>query len=128
MEDEIMGKILFAIKNGAKFYTEIEQESSVSPTTLSKYLREMEREGLIICEFDKRKKRAYYTLNPNRLNEIEKLIIAYLTKEVETIKRKLTPLLKLPTFSEKDLQEINKILSIINSKIDEYRKHIQSKF
>jgi predicted transcriptional regulator len=123
MEDEIMGKILFAIKNGAKFYTEIERESGVSPTTLSKYLREMEREGLIHCELDKRKKRVYYMLNSNRMTEIDRLIQAYVNKEVEVIEKKLARILKLPTFTEKDLQQINKALSLIKKKVEEFKKH-----
>jgi len=123
MEDEIMGRILFAIKNGAKFYTEIERESGVSPTTLSKYLREMEREGLIHCELDKRKKRVYYMLNSNRMTEIDRLIQAYVNKEVEVIEKKLARILKLPTFTEKDLQQINNALSLIKKKVEEFKKH-----
>ena len=122
MEDEIMGRILFAIKNGAKFYTEIERESGVSPTTLSKYLREMEREGLIHCELDKRKKRVYYMLNSNRMTEIDRLIQAYVNKEVEVIEKKLARILKLPTFTEKDLQQINNALSLIKKKVEEFKK------
>ena len=118
-----MGRILFAIKNGAKFYTEIERESGVSPTTLSKYLREMEREGLIHCELDKRKKRVYYMLNSNRMTEIDRLIQAYVNKEVEVIEKKLARILKLPTFTEKDLQQINKVLSLIKKKVEEFKKH-----
>jgi len=118
-----MGRILFAIKNGAKFYTEIERESGVSPTTLSKYLREMEREGLIHCELDKRKKRVYYMLNSNRMTEIDRLIQAYVNKEVEVIEKKLARILKLPTFTEKDLQQINNALSLIKKKVEEFKKH-----
>jgi len=120
MEEAIMGKILFAIKNGARFYTEIEKESNVSPVTLSKYLREMEQEGLIRCELDKRKKRVYYVLNPDRSREIEELIREYLNKEFESIAKKLTIILKLPTFTEEDVQKVRDIISLIKTRIEEY--------
>ncbi|MEM2030970.1 MAG: winged helix-turn-helix domain-containing protein, partial [Archaeoglobaceae archaeon] len=87
MSDITKGRILYVIKNGKSFFTEIEEETGASSATLGRYLRELEKDGLIISVLDRSTGRARprYKLNEAKMNEINKLIEAYLKSEEERL-------------------------------------------
>ncbi len=109
------GRILNAIKDGARFFTEIHEKASVSPSTLSKYLRELERDGLIIVELDRNKRKPFYRLNEERRDEIERLINAYVSNVVEETKKGLSFVSKLPTLTDEDRKKIEELIKKLES-------------
>lgn len=87
MSKVIKGKILHTIKQGIHAFTEIEEKSRLGSPTVSKYLRELEREGLIVVELDKLTRKPRYKLNESRIEEINNLIEKYIDSEEEQILR-----------------------------------------
>ena len=110
MDDMMKGRILYAIKEGARFFTEIQEKANVSPSTLSKYLRELERDGLLVVELDRNRRKPFYRLNEERKNEIKRLINVYVSNEVKETKEKLTFVSKLPTLDEEDRKMIEELI------------------
>jgi len=85
----IKGRVLHTIKTGNHAFTEIEEKSGLGSPTVSKYLRELEREGLIIVELDRFTRKPRYKLNESRIDEINKLINVYLESEAKEFKEKI---------------------------------------
>ncbi|MCS7119578.1 MAG: hypothetical protein NZ894_05990, partial [Archaeoglobaceae archaeon] len=110
MTDISKGRILHAIKNGARFFNEIEFATKASPTLINRNLAELEKEGLIAVELDRStgRRRPRYKLNEAKKEEIEKLINSYIEYEKREVKEKIEFILKLMTLEEK--RELIKVL------------------
>ncbi|MDW7990480.1 MAG: winged helix-turn-helix domain-containing protein [Archaeoglobaceae archaeon] len=104
------GKILLAIKSGARFFSEIEELSGVSSGIIGKHLRELEKEGLIVVELDQKRRRPRYKLNEAKRDEIEEVIKNYLEYEKKEVKEKLKLLLKYATLTEEERKVIEVFL------------------
>ncbi|MDW7990479.1 MAG: helix-turn-helix domain-containing protein, partial [Archaeoglobaceae archaeon] len=91
MTDISKGRILHAIKNGARFFNEIEFATKASPTLINRNLAELEKEGLIAVELDRStgRRRPRYKLNEAKKEEIEKLINSYIEYEKREVKEKI---------------------------------------
>ncbi|MEM0503330.1 MAG: winged helix-turn-helix domain-containing protein [Archaeoglobaceae archaeon] len=119
MSDITKGRILYVIKNGKSFFTEIEEETGASSATLGRYLRELEKDGLIISILDRSTGRARprYKLNESRMDEINKLIEAYLKSEEEQLEKSFLALAK--SNPEKARNVIKRLQSFLEKEIFE---------
>ncbi|RLF64467.1 MAG: hypothetical protein DRN30_05475 [Thermoplasmata archaeon] len=115
MDDVMKGRILNAISNGARFFTEIQRKADVSPSTLSKYLRELEHDGLLVVELDRNKRKPFYRLNEERKDEIDRLINVYVSSEIKEAKEKLSFVSKLPTLTDEDRKKIEELIKKLES-------------
>ncbi|MEM2030759.1 MAG: helix-turn-helix domain-containing protein [Archaeoglobaceae archaeon] len=117
-ESEIIaGKILYAIKNGAKYFREIERITNLSSTTITKYTHDLEEEGLLILKSDKDRRKIVYRLNESRMDEINKLIEAYLKSEEEQLEKSFLTLAK--SDPEKARNVIKRLQSFLDKEIFE---------
>jgi len=86
LRDEVVGRILYEIKNGANYFRLLELRGIV-PSTLARYIPLMEKEGLISVDFDPKTKKKIIKLNEARIEEINSLIEKYIDSEEEQILR-----------------------------------------
>ncbi|MCS7119577.1 MAG: hypothetical protein NZ894_05985, partial [Archaeoglobaceae archaeon] len=96
--EEIMGKILYEIKHGANYFRALEMRG-LAPTTLTRYIPLLERDGLIFINTKSKKK--LLKLNEARREEIERLINSYIEYEKREAKKKLKLLLDMTPIEEK---------------------------
>ncbi|MEM0303153.1 MAG: winged helix-turn-helix transcriptional regulator [Archaeoglobaceae archaeon] len=113
----IKGKILRAIQGGKKHFKEILDETKFSANTITKYTRELERDGLIIIEFDRNIMKLVYKLNKAKTDEINKLIEAYLKSEEEQLEKSFIALAK--SDPEKARNVIKRLQSFLGKEIFE---------
>uniref|UniRef100_A0A7J3M339 Transcriptional regulator n=1 Tax=Archaeoglobus fulgidus TaxID=2234 RepID=A0A7J3M339_ARCFL len=113
----IAGKILYAIKNGAKRFREIERVTNLSSTTITKYTHDLEEEGLLILKSDKDRRKIIYQLNEAKMDEINKLIEAYLKSEEEQLEKSFLTLAK--SDPEKARNVIKRLQSFLEKEIFE---------
>ncbi|MEM4292147.1 MAG: winged helix-turn-helix domain-containing protein [Archaeoglobaceae archaeon] len=116
------GRILFAIREGAKYFTEIEKFTKASPNLVSKILEELEKEGLIIPELDRSsgRRRVYYKLNEGKEDEINRLISLYLQYEKQEVKRGLKEMelvMHYIDFTEEEKKEIAELVEKLKKKL-----------
>ena len=113
------GRILLAMREGAKFFTEIEKKSRVSSAILGKYLKDLEREGLITVIWDRSsgRMRPIYKLNESRMDEINKLINAYLEHEKKELKEKMEFVMHYIDFTEEEKKEIAELVEKLKKKL-----------
>jgi len=113
MSDITKGRILYVIKNGKSFFTEIEEETGASSATLGRYLRELEKDGLIISVLDRSTGRARprYKLNESRMDEINKLINVYIESEKKELIEKLKFAMHHIRFTEEEKKKIIELLT-----------------
>ncbi|MDW7990481.1 MAG: hypothetical protein RMH75_07485 [Archaeoglobaceae archaeon] len=105
--EEIMGKILYEIKHGANYFRALEMRG-LAPTTLTRYIPLLERDGLIFINTKSKKK--LLKLNEARREEIEKLIQAYLEYEKREAKEKLKIVLNYIKLTEEEKKVIEGFL------------------
>jgi len=119
MSDITKGRILYVIKNGKSFFTEIEEETGASSATLGRYLRELEKDGLIISVLDRSTGRARprYKLNESRMDEINKLINAYLESEKKEFKKNMEFVMHYIDFTEEEKKEIAELVEKLKKKL-----------
>ncbi|MEM0265784.1 MAG: helix-turn-helix domain-containing protein [Archaeoglobaceae archaeon] len=119
MTEVSKGRILLAIKNGKNFFNEIELETKASPTLINRTLAELEREGLIFVELDRStgRRRPRYKLNESRMDEINKLINAYLEHEKKELKEKMERAMHYIEFTEEEKKEIAELVEKLKKKL-----------
>ncbi|MDI9610483.1 MAG: MarR family winged helix-turn-helix transcriptional regulator [Archaeoglobales archaeon] len=101
-----LGKILFAIKAGQNYFNAIYRtDLDLSPTTITKIIKELEMMGLITTVFDKQTRRKVVILNEKRKDEIEQLINDYAESLEIKILRTFTILQKVNAERAKKLLE-----------------------
>ncbi|MEM4566569.1 MAG: hypothetical protein QXD49_08245 [Archaeoglobaceae archaeon] len=112
----IKGKILVAIKRGKKHFKEIVDETKFSANTITKYTRELEKDGLIIIELDRNLMKLVYKLNKAKMDEINKLINAYLEHEKKELKEKMEFVMHYIEFTEEEKKEIAELMEKLKKK------------
>jgi DNA-binding HxlR family transcriptional regulator len=78
----IIGKIMYHILRGAETFSEIEKQSRLSPSTLSKYLAIMRREGLLAVQSEGGRK-TYFIPSIESATEY---LLAFTEKEIKSAK------------------------------------------
>lgn len=104
-QDVVIGRILLEIKKGQNYFRALEL-SGIPPSTLSRYIPLMERDGLILVDVDPQTRRRILKLNESRMDEINKLINAYLESEKKEFKEKIEFVVHYIDFTEEEKKEI----------------------
>ncbi|MEM1671411.1 MAG: helix-turn-helix domain-containing protein [Archaeoglobaceae archaeon] len=101
--DIIIGKILEAIRSGAKTFKEVEAKTLLSANTITKYTHFLEEEGLLIIKPDKDRRKIIYQLNEAKIRDIDSLIRKYIELEEKEVERKFNLIAKFDLEKAKNL-------------------------
>ena len=118
MDSEVIaGKILYAIKNGARTFKDLELRTKLATNTITKYTYELAREGLLFFKSNRDRRKVIYELNESRIDEINKLIEAYLEYKKKELKENMEFAMHYIDFTEEEKKEIAELVEKLKKKL-----------